>query len=177
VPAPALDGAIEPILAHELTHIRRGDVVFGVLQLLSQLLWWFHPLVWWANRELCREAERCCDEEVVAGLGCRPADYARCLLSVLELKQRLRPVFTFPGMRPVEVTAKRLEYIMKGATRFHRRTPRWCWGVLAASAAMALPGRGLIGGADATASARSQGQLLADDPDPVSRGKPQSLSR
>jgi beta-lactamase regulating signal transducer with metallopeptidase domain len=101
LPAAALDGKslapLEPILAHELIHIRRGDVLFGVLQLLAQLVWWFHPLVWWANRQACREAERCCDEEVVAGLGCRPVDYARCLLGVLELKQRLRAVFAFPG--------------------------------------------------------------------------------
>jgi HEAT repeat protein len=149
----------------------------------SQL--WQVTILALAVREAYREAERCCDEEVVAGLGCRPADYARCLLGVLELKQRLRAVIAFPGVRPAEVTAKRLEYIMKHATGFHRRTPRWCWVVLAVAAAVVLPGRELVGGGDAAASVQVLAetkdelsvQALADDADqadPVSRGKPLS---
>ncbi len=75
---------VRPILAHELIHVRRRDVLFGLLQSAAQLVLWFHPLVWWANRQASREVERCCDEEVVAGLGCQPATYARCLVDVLE---------------------------------------------------------------------------------------------
>ena len=61
---------LDPILAHELIHVRRGDAAAGAAQMLAQLLWWFHPLVWWANRAACLERERCCDEETVSGLCC-----------------------------------------------------------------------------------------------------------
>ena len=71
LPEPLLSGTpleqVELVLAHELIHVRRGDMLAGKLQLVAQLIWWFHPLVWWANREACRERERCCDEEVVCG--------------------------------------------------------------------------------------------------------------
>jgi beta-lactamase regulating signal transducer with metallopeptidase domain len=137
-------GELEPVLAHEIIHIRRGDNLFGVLQLLAQVLWWFHPLVWWANRNASRAVERCCDEEVVASLGCAPAVYARCLLDVLELKQSLQAVYLAPGMRPAELTAQRLEDIMKRANGFHRRTPKWCWGLLALTVALVLPGKEII---------------------------------
>jgi beta-lactamase regulating signal transducer with metallopeptidase domain len=137
-------GELEPVLAHELIHIRRGDNLFAVLQLLAQVLWWFHPLVWWANRIASRAIERCCDEEVVASLGCAPAVYARCLLDVLELKQSLQAVCLAPGMRPAELTAQRLEDIMKRANGFHRRMPTWCWALLALSAALVLPGKEII---------------------------------
>ena len=50
-------------------------------------------------------AERCVDEELIAELRCDPARYARTLLTVLELKQTLRPVPVFPGMKPVEITS------------------------------------------------------------------------
>jgi beta-lactamase regulating signal transducer with metallopeptidase domain len=40
------DAQLDTILAHELIHIRRGDTTAALLQLLAQLLWWFHPLVW-----------------------------------------------------------------------------------------------------------------------------------
>ena len=40
-----------------------------LLQTVVLALWWFHPLVRWAVREAMREAERCCDEAVLAELG------------------------------------------------------------------------------------------------------------
>ncbi len=133
-------GQLEPILAHELVHIRRGDTVVGLLQFLAQSLWWFHPLVWWANRRTCWERERCCDEEVVARLGCRPADYARSLVDVIELRQELRPVSFFATMGRGQIVAQRLEEIMNRVGKSHRRTPVWCWAVVASVAVVVLPG-------------------------------------
>ena len=138
---------LEPLLAHELTHIRRGDLWIGLLQVLAGGLWWFHPLVRLASRLATREAERCCDEEVIATLGCDPADYARGLLDVLAVKQRLIPIPAFPGVRPVDVTSQRLERIMNLGQGCHRRTPWWCWLVMLLLAAAALPGAAFVAGA------------------------------
>ncbi len=116
---------LEPLLAHELVHVRRGDSLVGLLQIVAQSLWWFHPLIWWTNRRIDFERERCCDEEVVANLGFAPARYARSLLNVLELKQQLRWPAASPGARPFEVTQRRLENIMlRGARVPEKNTPR-----------------------------------------------------
>lgn len=101
------------ILAHEMTHLRRGDTLVGLLQLTVQVLWWFHPLVYWLNFEIRRVREECCDSDVVTQLGCPPASYARCLLNLLESRQRLRPGVELVGLSPLEVTAKRMENIMR----------------------------------------------------------------
>lgn len=144
LPAAVVQGKtakeLEPILAHELVHVRRGDLWVGLAQVLSQSLWWFHPLVWLANRFLTRDAERCCDEEVIAELRCSPAQYARSLLNVLELKRTLQPVPAFPGVRPVDITTRRLERIMKLGQGSHKRTPWWCSLLMVLVAAMVLPG-------------------------------------
>ena len=103
---------LEPIITHELIHIRRGDLWVGVLQVLAQALWWFHPLVWLANRWTTETTERCCDLEVLSESKVSPANYARSLVDVLELKQSLASVPAFPGMRPVDITTDRLERIM-----------------------------------------------------------------
>lgn len=139
---------LEPILAHELIHVRRGDLWVGLLQTLAVGLWWFHPLVWLVNRSISREAERCCDEAVLATLRCAPARYARCLLEVLERKQTLRPVPAFPGVRPVEVTSQRLERIMQLGQGCRQRAPWWCWIVAFAVAATALPGAAWVAAED-----------------------------
>lgn len=135
---------LEPILVHELLHVRRGDLWIALVQTLAQSLWWFHPLVWWAGRMINREAERSCDEEAIAELGCEPARYARTLLDVLECKQRLRAVPAFPGVRPVDVTSSRLERIMKLGHGCHRRTPWWCWGLMIGVAIATLPGAAFV---------------------------------
>lgn len=149
---------LEAILAHELIHVRRGDLWIGLVQLVSQAVWWFHPLVWLANRRATRAAEACCDEEVVAELGCDPASYAGSLLDVLELKRRLISVPAFPGMKPVDVTRERLERIMQTGQGCRRTTPWWCWIVLVLTAAATLPGAAL--------------QLSAENPQQKKTGKP-----
>lgn len=139
---------LEPLLAHELLHVRRGDIWIGFLQVVAQGIWWWHPLVWITGRMITREAERCCDEEVLAELGCTPAQYARGLLAVLELKRSLVAVSAFPGVRAVDVTSSRLERIMKLGQGCRRRTPWWCWGVMLLAAAVVLPGAALMGADD-----------------------------
>lgn len=147
LPAALVEGRaaaeLRPLLAHELVHIRRGDLWLALLQTLAALVWWFHPLVRLASRLLSREAERCCDEAVIAHLGCDPAAYARNLLDVLALKQQLRPVPAFPGVRPLDVTSQRLERIMQLRQGCHKRTPWWCWLAMIALAVVVLPGGAL----------------------------------
>lgn len=136
--------ALEPILAHELVHIRRRDLWLCLVQSVANSLWWFHPLVWWANRRLGEEIERCCDEEVVASLGYEPARYAHSLLEVLERKRALRAAPAIPGVRPLQVTANRLERIMRLGQGSRRRTPWWCWISLALTAAFLVPGGAFV---------------------------------
>lgn len=108
---------LQLVLAHEMTHLRRGDMLVSALQLIVQTLWWFHPFVWWLNQELRRIREQCCDQEVVTRLECVPKTYAHCLISVLEMKKDLHPTPGLAGLSPVEVTAERLEHIMSLRSR------------------------------------------------------------
>lgn len=131
---------LRPILAHELMHIRRGDLRTGTLQAVVQCLWWFHPAVWIVNRLLSRETERSCDEQVVAELGCSPMDYARSLLVVIECKHSLKPIPVFPGMKPVEITSQRMERIMSLTQGSRTRMPWWSVVAVVLFAAVVLPG-------------------------------------
>lgn len=135
--------SLEPILVHELLHLRRGDVMVNHLQVVAQTLWWFHPLVWWANREARRERERCCDEAVLSQITISPAGYARTLLDVLDLRHRFSQSPLLPIASASDVNDQRLRHIMRPNTRFNRHTPKWCWLVLAVAAALCLPGAGL----------------------------------
>lgn len=69
---------VETLLAHELAHIRRHDVLIGWLQAAAETLLFYHPAAWWIARQVRTEREHCCDDLVVASGADRLA-YARAL--------------------------------------------------------------------------------------------------
>ena len=69
---------IEAVIAHELAHIRRGDLWVNLVQRLIETLLFYHPAVWWLSRRLRIERELCCDELVVRTLH-NPLQYAETL--------------------------------------------------------------------------------------------------
>lgn len=71
------------ILAHELTHLRRGDPLWRALAYLALCLHWFNPFVWAAFSLSGRDMEMSCDEAVVRryGPGIKKA-YSASLLSL-----------------------------------------------------------------------------------------------
>ena len=82
------ESELEPILAHELLHVRRQDTWTSVLQVVANCLWWFHPLVWWGARDSSSQCERSVDADVLRILNYSPSAYARCLVRVLEARCR-----------------------------------------------------------------------------------------
>ncbi len=84
------------VLRHELAHVARGDSFTQLVAGFVCALYWFHPLVWIAERRLRAECERACDDNVVS-LGTPAAEYAAHLLEVA----RSARAFGAPGFLSV----------------------------------------------------------------------------
>ncbi|MFN2454379.1 MAG: M56 family metallopeptidase [Pyrinomonadaceae bacterium] len=69
------------ILRHEFAHLKRRDHYIKLFQMLLDALFFFHPLVRYASRQLNLEREMACDEAVV-GAGADAFAYAESLLKV-----------------------------------------------------------------------------------------------
>ena len=70
------------IIAHEKTHIRRGDHWWKLVGYFALMLHWFNPLVWIAYILLGRDIELACDEAVIRNLSQDGrADYAQTLVA------------------------------------------------------------------------------------------------
>jgi beta-lactamase regulating signal transducer with metallopeptidase domain/HEAT repeat protein len=75
------------VLLHELAHVRRHDLIGHTLSRLACAVYWFHPLVWTAAKQLRSESERACDDLALA-CGARAADYAEHLLDIVTSVRR-----------------------------------------------------------------------------------------
>lgn len=82
---------LRAVLAHELTHLSRRDNFLASIQMLVELLFWFHPLVWWIGARLVMERERACDEAVL-DTGNAPRTYAQSILKICRF--HLQPSLT-----------------------------------------------------------------------------------
>lgn len=71
------------IVRHEVTHLWTGHPLQVFWQRVVEILFWFHPVVWWAARQVSMAREFACDDAAID----RPShvtDYLRTLLLVVE---------------------------------------------------------------------------------------------
>ncbi|MEW9622881.1 M56 family metallopeptidase [Rhodanobacter geophilus] len=83
-PAHATLGSEEAALAlaHELAHVKRGDLLLGWIPALAARLFCFHPLLRWAMREYALNREAACDAQAIELQRAAPQDYGRLLLQL-----------------------------------------------------------------------------------------------
>ncbi|WP_170061881.1 M56 family metallopeptidase [Hymenobacter chitinivorans] len=81
---------LEAILAHELAHIARRDYLMNILQSVAEILFFYHPAVWFITACMRTERENCCDDEATAICG-DPLTLAKALAALAEMGQDVYP--------------------------------------------------------------------------------------
>ncbi|MCI0574367.1 MAG: hypothetical protein L0Y66_26850 [Myxococcaceae bacterium] len=108
---------LDQVLLHELAHVKRLDALTQLLAQVACAFYWFHPLVWLAERRMRTLREYACDDQVLAA-GTRASDYARELLEMVRTLGRgdLAHSATLAMARPSQVE-DRLRAILDPARR------------------------------------------------------------
>ena len=110
------------VLGHELGHILRFDAAVNLLQIIAQAVFWFHPFVWWANKKIRAEREKCCDEMAIARLGAKAKDYSAAIVNILICEhESTRPVPSLAVAGPVKNIEERIKTMMKPGKKFYKR--------------------------------------------------------
>ncbi|MBK1854336.1 M48 family metalloprotease [Verrucomicrobiaceae bacterium 5K15] len=84
IPERLLSGsreALEMVLVHEFAHLRRRDVVRQLPMIWLQVVFWFHPLIWFLSRRGYVETEKACDDAVILA-GYSAVDYSELLVAM-----------------------------------------------------------------------------------------------
>lgn len=129
---------LSTVLAHELTHYRRGDPFWRYLELVAVASYWWLPTAWLASARLRQAEEECCDAAVVAALPDGVASYAQALVRSLHFVTE--PSSPCPalssGLGPVTLLKRRLSMLPMNV---ERRLGLRGWLFMMAVAALALP--------------------------------------
>ncbi|MEX0892851.1 MAG: M56 family metallopeptidase [Gemmatimonadota bacterium] len=109
LPAEAREWPAERLAAalqHEFAHVARHDLGTQLVAAAACTLHWFNPLVWVAARQARLEAERACDDVVVAS-GALPSSYARHLLeTALAARPAMHRGLALSMARPSELEGR-----------------------------------------------------------------------
>jgi len=114
---------IEPVLFHELAHIKRYDLIVNLLQIIIQAVYFFHPLVWVANWKIRRLREDICDDIAIDRIGSEKRRYSESILKVVE-GTLYQPVFGFVSIGVIEnknSLARRIKRIMSDKYNLYKK--------------------------------------------------------
>lgn len=89
MPAALLDtldeDKLRAVLIHELAHIKRGDLWVNFIQTILQIIYFYNPLLWFANAVVRGIREKAVDEMVLTKLGNEADSYSSTLIDIAEI--------------------------------------------------------------------------------------------
>ncbi|MFW5725985.1 MAG: M56 family metallopeptidase [Bacteroidota bacterium] len=106
---------VEEILLHEFCHIRFRDHYINALQYIIEILFFYHPFIWWISGTLRQQREARVDEWVVSHTG-NPLHYARTLIT-LEERRNANPQPALAATSSSNTLFTRIKNVMHMKTR------------------------------------------------------------
>ena len=102
---------IEAILAHELAHFVRKDIYVNVLQNMVEVLFYYHPAIWWISLNVRIERENCCDDLAIKHIG-NHLLYAKTLVKVQEMSLHASPSLALGFSKKESYFSNRIKRIL-----------------------------------------------------------------
>ena len=87
---------LEAIILHELAHIKRFDYFFNLIQVVIEILGFFHPAVWLLSKRIRQERENCCDDIAVNTVGDKLI-YVKSLVQLEECRDNRKLIVAANG--------------------------------------------------------------------------------
>jgi beta-lactamase regulating signal transducer with metallopeptidase domain/peptidoglycan/xylan/chitin deacetylase (PgdA/CDA1 family) len=131
-------GQLESIIAHELIHIRRYDCLVNIFQSIAEILFFYHPAVWWISAEIRREREFAADAAVLNATDSRVV-YATALANLEEIRH-----LTMKNAPSIAMAAnggnlmQRIQRILDKKTEASRANSVWSTGMALALTSVLL---------------------------------------
>lgn len=126
------------IFLHELSHLKKKDILVNWIIILVQAIHWFNPIVWYAFHKMKQDCEIACDEMVLNYIN--PKESINYGQTILNLAKAFSNSNLTPGVTAIvnkSETKRRIIMI----TKFGKRSKKWS--IAAITATLIVSGIGL----------------------------------
>ncbi len=111
------DGQLRNILSHEMTHLKRGDILYKWFVELVKCVHWFNPCIYWVSNRINEECEISCDLKATENMDKTAQNsYMETILSLLTLNSKKRVLLTTSMTGGKEALKKRFDEIVNRKT-------------------------------------------------------------
>jgi bla regulator protein blaR1 len=109
---------VEAILAHELVHIAERDYLLNVCQVFIEVIFYYHPAVWWLSAVIRTEREMRCDERALLLCQNDAVSYAKTLVRLQEyFDDATVPQLALAFAKKESVLSRRVKNLFQSRTK------------------------------------------------------------
>lgn len=103
------------VVYHELSHIKRNDLVIRWLMKVFLVIHWFNPLLWYGFYRMSEDIEIACDAYSLSFIETeKHNNYGHTIIKLLELFSQTNPIYPVVGMTRSKLNIKRRIESIKG---------------------------------------------------------------
>jgi beta-lactamase regulating signal transducer with metallopeptidase domain len=113
---------IEPVIVHELVHIKQRDLYINWVQIIVTILFFFNPFVWFANWKIRDVREQVCDDIAIKYSKNNRKRYSMSIINVIEIifKEPVWAITNIGFSERKSSLAKRIIRISNEKYTFHK---------------------------------------------------------
>jgi len=115
------------IFLHELSHLKRRDLLVHTLVTLVQVIYWFNPLIWYALHQMKQDCEIACDATALTKV--KPEEHKQYGQTIIDLLQLLSEPYWAPGTIGFASKFNTRRIVM--ISSFQKTTVKWAIAALA----------------------------------------------
>jgi len=103
---------VEAIIAHEIAHIKRYDILINLFQSVAEIVFFFNPAVWYISHKIKMERENACDDMAISLCG-DSVLYAKALANAESFKESNEPLFAIPLFKNQNQLLRRIKRMLQ----------------------------------------------------------------
>ena len=104
----------EMVIAHEMTHFKRKDILYKLVIQAVLCIHWFNPLAYLMNRDMQKHCELSCDEKTISKMdGDKRKIYMKTILNLIGRTSAIQSSMTTAMGASKSETEKRIQMIIK----------------------------------------------------------------
>lgn len=120
------DNEVQHIILHELSHLKRKDIVIKWIMTAMQIIHWFNPIIWYSFYRMDQDCEVVCDATALSYIETK--DHKEYGFTIIRLVELFSQPNWIPGTMSVAGNKSNIKRRIKMINLFSKKS--WKWSII-----------------------------------------------